>query len=127
MSEILDLSAAAGGERRARPASSTPASCSSSTGSGRPPEALNAFPLGCAARRRNPLPRRLRAAPLGGVPLGVKDLFCTEGIPSQAGSRRSFEGYRPPYTATVVARLDGGGRAAAGQDQPGRVRDGLLQ
>jgi aspartyl-tRNA(Asn)/glutamyl-tRNA(Gln) amidotransferase subunit A len=43
-------------------------------------------------------------SPLGGVPLAVKDLFCTEGVPSQAGSR-ILEGYRPPYTATVVAKL----------------------
>ncbi len=43
-------------------------------------------------------------APLGGVPLAVKDLFCTEGVPSQAGSR-ILEGYRPPYTATVVQQL----------------------
>ncbi len=43
-------------------------------------------------------------ASLGGVPLAVKDLFCTEGIPSQSGSR-ILEGYRPPYTATVVQRL----------------------
>ena len=42
--------------------------------------------------------------PLGGVPLAVKDLFCTEGVPSQSGSR-ILEGYLPPYTATVVARL----------------------
>ncbi|WP_205698486.1 Asp-tRNA(Asn)/Glu-tRNA(Gln) amidotransferase subunit GatA [Conexibacter sp. SYSU D00693] len=42
--------------------------------------------------------------PLGGVPLGVKDLFCTEGVPSQAGSK-ILEDYRPPYTATVVDRL----------------------
>ena len=61
-----------------------------------------------------------------GVPLAVKDLFCTEGVPSQAGSR-ILEGYRPPYTATVVRRLARGGRAAAGQDQPGRVRDGLVE
>ncbi len=47
-------------------------------------------------------------APLGGVPLAVKDLFCTAGIPSQAGSR-ILEGYRPPYTATVVERLAGAG------------------
>jgi len=47
-------------------------------------------------------------APLAGVPIAVKDLYCTEGVPSQAGSR-ILEGYRPPYTATVVARL-----AAAG-------------
>jgi aspartyl-tRNA(Asn)/glutamyl-tRNA(Gln) amidotransferase subunit A len=44
------------------------------------------------------------SGPLGGVPLGVKDLFCTEGVPSQAGSK-ILEGYRPPYTASVVARL----------------------
>ena len=43
-------------------------------------------------------------APLAGVPIAIKDLFCTEGVPSQAGSR-ILEGYRPPYTASVVARL----------------------
>ena len=43
-------------------------------------------------------------APLGGVPVAVKDLFCTEGVPSQAGSR-ILEDYRPPYTATSVERL----------------------
>jgi len=42
--------------------------------------------------------------PLGGVPIGVKDLFCTEGVPSQAGSK-ILEGYLPPYTATSVERL----------------------
>jgi len=42
--------------------------------------------------------------PLAGVPLAVKDLFCTEGVPSQSGSR-ILEGYTPPYTATVVSRL----------------------
>jgi aspartyl-tRNA(Asn)/glutamyl-tRNA(Gln) amidotransferase subunit A len=45
-----------------------------------------------------------RNAPLGGVPVAVKDLFCTKGIPSQAGSK-ILEGYRPPYTATAVERL----------------------
>jgi aspartyl-tRNA(Asn)/glutamyl-tRNA(Gln) amidotransferase subunit A len=42
--------------------------------------------------------------PLGGVPIGVKDLFATQGVPSQAGSK-ILEGYRPPYTATSVERL----------------------
>ena len=60
------------------------------------------------------------------MPLAVKDLFCTEGVPSQSGSR-ILEGYLPPYTATVVERLQRRRRAAARQDQPGRVRDGLLQ
>ena len=49
-----------------------------------------------------------RNAPLAGVPVAVKDLFCTEGIPSQAGSK-ILEGYRPPYTATAVARLTSAG------------------
>jgi aspartyl-tRNA(Asn)/glutamyl-tRNA(Gln) amidotransferase subunit A len=44
------------------------------------------------------------SGPLGGVPIGIKDLFCTEGVPSQAGSK-ILEGYRPPYTATAVERL----------------------
>jgi aspartyl-tRNA(Asn)/glutamyl-tRNA(Gln) amidotransferase subunit A len=46
----------------------------------------------------------VKDTPLGGVPLAVKDLFCTEGVPSQAGSR-ILEGYLPPYTASVVQRL----------------------
>jgi aspartyl-tRNA(Asn)/glutamyl-tRNA(Gln) amidotransferase subunit A len=50
------------------------------------------------------------AGPLAGVPLAVKDLFCTEGVPSQSGSR-ILEGYRPPYTATSVARLKEAGAA----------------
>ncbi len=52
--------------------------------------------------------------PLGGVPLAVKDLFCTAGIPSQAGSR-ILEGYCPPYTATAVARLEAAGAAVLGK------------
>ncbi|WP_249009770.1 Asp-tRNA(Asn)/Glu-tRNA(Gln) amidotransferase subunit GatA [Conexibacter sp. DBS9H8] len=44
------------------------------------------------------------ATPLAPVPLAVKDLFCTQGVPSQSASK-ILEGYRPPYSATVVARL----------------------
>jgi aspartyl-tRNA(Asn)/glutamyl-tRNA(Gln) amidotransferase subunit A len=53
-------------------------------------------------------------APLAGVPVAVKDLFCTQGIPSQAGSR-ILEGYRPPYTATVVAKLNEAGAPLIGK------------
>ncbi len=55
-----------------------------------------------------PLARAGGDAPLGGVPLAVKDLFCTKDVPSQSGSR-ILEGYLPPYTATVVRRLQGAG------------------
>ncbi|MDX6677497.1 MAG: aspartyl-tRNA(Asn)/glutamyl-tRNA(Gln) amidotransferase subunit, partial [Solirubrobacteraceae bacterium] len=51
---------------------------------------------------------------LAGVPLAVKDLFCTEGVPSQAGSK-ILEGYRPPYTATVVAKLASAGAPLLGK------------
>jgi aspartyl-tRNA(Asn)/glutamyl-tRNA(Gln) amidotransferase subunit A len=53
-------------------------------------------------------------APLAGVPLGVKDLFCVEGVPSQAASR-ILEGYRPPYTATAVRRLTEAGAPVLGK------------
>ncbi len=61
-------------------------------------------------------PEALPAAqsPLAGLPVAVKDLFCTEGIPSQAGSR-ILEGYRPPYTATVVANLVEAGASILGK------------
>jgi aspartyl-tRNA(Asn)/glutamyl-tRNA(Gln) amidotransferase subunit A len=53
-------------------------------------------------------------SPLGGVPLAVKDLFCTEGVPSQSGSK-ILEGYRPPYTATVVQKLSEAGAPLLGK------------
>jgi len=38
------------------------------------------------------------------APVAVKDIFCTEGVPTTAGSK-ILEGYRPPYTATAVRKL----------------------
>jgi aspartyl-tRNA(Asn)/glutamyl-tRNA(Gln) amidotransferase subunit A len=54
------------------------------------------------------------STPLAGVPLAVKDLFCTEGVPSQSGSR-ILEGYEPPYTATVVCKLQAAGASLLGK------------
>ncbi len=62
-----------------------------------------------------PPPEQDAGAPLAGVPVAIKDLFCTEGVPSAAGSR-ILEGYRPPYTATAVERL-----AAAGAPMLGKT------
>ncbi len=42
--------------------------------------------------------------PLAGVPLALKDVLTTRGIPTTCGSR-ILEGWRPPYDATVVRRL----------------------
>ncbi|UJA20032.1 Asp-tRNA(Asn)/Glu-tRNA(Gln) amidotransferase subunit GatA [Thermoleophilia bacterium SCSIO 60948] len=53
-------------------------------------------------------------AALGGLPLAVKDLFCTEGIETTSGSR-ILEGYVPPYTATSVARVEAAGASILGK------------
>jgi aspartyl-tRNA(Asn)/glutamyl-tRNA(Gln) amidotransferase subunit A len=71
-------------------------------------EDLNAF-LWVAEERPD-----ASGTPLGGVPMAVKDLFCVEGVPSQAGSR-ILEGYRPPYTATVVEQLIAAGAPLLGK------------
>jgi aspartyl-tRNA(Asn)/glutamyl-tRNA(Gln) amidotransferase subunit A len=52
--------------------------------------------------------------PLAGVPVAVKDIFCTEGAPTTAGSR-ILEGYSPPYTATAVRRLREAGAGVLGK------------
>jgi aspartyl-tRNA(Asn)/glutamyl-tRNA(Gln) amidotransferase subunit A len=48
---------------------------------------------------------KLGMAPdLCGIPLGIKDLFCTKGVPSQAASR-ILEGFKPEYESTVTSQL----------------------
>ncbi len=109
MSDILDLTAAAAAE-------------AVRTGELDPSELFEAYRQRAAADELNaftwvadkPTSDTASDAPLGGVPLAVKDLFCTEGVPSQAGSR-ILEGYRPPYTATVVARLRDAGAPLLGK------------
>jgi aspartyl-tRNA(Asn)/glutamyl-tRNA(Gln) amidotransferase subunit A len=44
------------------------------------------------------------ARPLEGLPLAIKDLFCTENVPTTAGSK-ILEGFKPPYESTVTAHL----------------------
>ena len=44
------------------------------------------------------------AGPLEGVPLGIKDLFATEGTHTQAASH-ILDGFRPPYESTVSRQL----------------------
>ena len=44
------------------------------------------------------------AGPLAGLPLAIKDLFCTQGVRTTAGSR-ILGSFVPPYESTVTARL----------------------
>jgi aspartyl-tRNA(Asn)/glutamyl-tRNA(Gln) amidotransferase subunit A len=53
-------------------------------------------------------------APLSGVPLGIKDLFCTKGVQSTAGSH-ILEGFVPPYESTVSGNLLGAGAGMLGK------------
>ena len=51
---------------------------------------------------------------LRGMPIAVKDIFCTDGIATTAGSR-ILEGYVPPYTATAVQRVADAGARVLGK------------
>ncbi len=44
------------------------------------------------------------AGPLAGLPIAIKDLFCTEGVRTTAGSLM-LESFVPPYESTVTANL----------------------
>jgi aspartyl-tRNA(Asn)/glutamyl-tRNA(Gln) amidotransferase subunit A len=52
--------------------------------------------------------------PLAGVPLALKDVITTEGLPTTCGSR-ILEGWVPPYDATVTRRLRGAGVVILGK------------
>lgn len=52
--------------------------------------------------------------PLAGVPISIKDIFCVQGTTTTAGSRILYN-FRPPYTATTVARLEQAGALILGK------------
>ena len=49
-----------------------------------------------------------------GIPVGIKDLFCTRGVPSQAGSA-ILEGFKPEYESTVSQNLFDAGAVMLGK------------
>ena len=61
-----------------------------------------------AAAKGDPLP------PLAGIPVGIKDVLVMKGAPATAGSK-ILQGYRPPYDATAVAKLEAAGAVLLGK------------
>ena len=57
---------------------------------------------------------RGEAPAMCGIPLGIKDLFCTKGVPSQAASR-ILDGFRPEYESTVTRNLFDSGSVMLGK------------
>jgi len=54
------------------------------------------------------------ARALEGIPLGIKDLFCTKGVQTTAGSH-ILEGFKPPYESTVTKNLFNDGATMLGK------------
>jgi aspartyl-tRNA(Asn)/glutamyl-tRNA(Gln) amidotransferase subunit A len=54
------------------------------------------------------------SSPLAGVPIALKDLLATKGIPTTCGSK-ILEGWCPPYNATIVDRLESAGVVSLGK------------
>jgi aspartyl-tRNA(Asn)/glutamyl-tRNA(Gln) amidotransferase subunit A len=73
-----------------------------------PDRALAAADAADAARAAGDL------KPLSGVPLGMKDLFCTEGVQTTAASHM-LEGFTPTYESTVSGKLWAAGAGMLGK------------
>jgi aspartyl-tRNA(Asn)/glutamyl-tRNA(Gln) amidotransferase subunit A len=54
------------------------------------------------------------AGPLCGVPVALKDIFVTEGLPTTCGSK-ILEGWSPPYDGTAVEKLRAAGAVILGK------------
>ena len=83
-------------------------------------KALNAFitetperALDMAAQSDARLARG-EARALDGIPLAIKDLFCTQGVLTTAGSH-ILDGFKPPYESTVTANLWNAGATLLGK------------
>ncbi|CAN5535014.1 hypothetical protein BH10ACT7_BH10ACT7_05450 [soil metagenome] len=75
---------------------------------------VNADALDAAARVDERRASGEKLGELAGVPIAIKDVLCTIGMPSTAGSK-ILEGWIPPYDATPVALLRAAGLVPLGK------------
>lgn len=66
------------------------------------------------ADRADAVRARGQAGPLTGLPLALKDIFCTEGVKTSCGSRM-LDNFISPYDATVVEKLKAAGTISLGK------------
>jgi aspartyl-tRNA(Asn)/glutamyl-tRNA(Gln) amidotransferase subunit A len=66
------------------------------------------------ARRADERRRRGEDLPLLGIPIALKDIFCTRGIETTCASQ-ILKGFVPPYDATLVTRLNAAGAVLLGK------------
>ncbi|WP_355660825.1 Asp-tRNA(Asn)/Glu-tRNA(Gln) amidotransferase subunit GatA [Halomonas salifodinae] len=71
-------------------------------------QALNAADAADAARAKG------KAGPLTGLPLALKDIFCTKGIKTSCGSKM-LDNFEAPYDATLVEKLQAAGTVSLGK------------
>ncbi len=70
--------------------------------------------LDAAQRYRTMQEEKAALPPLAGIPLAIKDVICTRGVPTTCSSR-ILEGFVPPYDAFVVRRLNAAGAVVVGK------------
>ena len=110
-------------DRRSPPARSRPSRSPRRTSTGSPPSTARCTPS-CTStptarwRRRKAVDAQRAAGeqlgPLAGVPLAMKDVVVTKGLPTTAGSK-ILEGWRPPYDATITQRIKDAGIVMLGK------------
>lgn len=67
-----------------------------------------------AAEVDEKLARGEELSPLAGIPVGIKDNICTKDVPTTCASK-ILENFVPPYSATVVEKLDAAGMVTTGK------------
>ncbi|MGM8931339.1 Asp-tRNA(Asn)/Glu-tRNA(Gln) amidotransferase subunit GatA [Salinicola halophyticus] len=71
-------------------------------------QALNAADAADQARAKG------ESRPLAGLPLAIKDIFCTQGVRTSCGSKM-LDNFQAPYNATVVEKLEAAGMISLGK------------
>lgn len=75
---------------------------------------FNQNALAEAEKIDNRISKKENIGPLAGVPFGIKEMFCTQGLVTTAASKM-LENFVPPYDATAVKRLKNAGAIVLGK------------